>query len=148
MVATLPFGIGPAVSIDEGDINPDFRRVSADLAYWGNMAAQLHRDWRLEKLATKRLAAALAISKRAALETSGRGKVTISEVDAAVEMDATYQGQQAAELEAEFCKMQMEAFRDAIYAKKDMLVSLGAQMRAEMNSEPSIRRLVKEAQEL
>jgi hypothetical protein len=134
---TLPLSAGEAVSINDADINVDFRRVSADLAYWGVLAAKANRAWRIEKLATKRLASVLAIQKRMYLENSGRGKVTISEVESAVETDQSYQEQQNRELEAEFVRDEVASLRDAIYAKKDMLISLGAQLRSERNYDPA-----------
>jgi len=127
-----------AVSIDGENINGEFIRLSADLAYYHAAHAEAVREANLGKLASKNLEGHLKIAFRAQLEDAGR-KVTIPEVDSAVQSDPDYQQSLIDEINLEYEKIRLAGIIDAIRAKKDMLVSYGAQMRAEMQADPFIR---------
>lgn len=126
------------LAVDETNINRHYASIAGDLGYWGRMYASAHREWRVAKLKKQRLEAALKQSKRSELEAA-RGKVTVDQVEAAVVLDAQMQECENEEVEAEFEKQNIGAVVDALLAKKEMLISLGAHMRAEMGGDPLIR---------
>lgn len=138
MIAEFDQQVDELLGVDEANINTHYAKIASELGYWGRMYASVYREWRLAKLQKQRLEAALKQGKRAELEMA-RGKVTIDQVEAAVVADPQMQECENAEVEAEFEKLNVGAVVDALSAKKEMLISLGAHMRAEMGGDPSIR---------
>lgn len=125
--------------VDDFDINGEYVRLSADLAYWNEQYAHAYRSWRVAKLAIDRVKSEQRAIIRANLEFE-KAKVTIAEVESLVLCTPQYQDAVRTELDAEFEKMRLFGVVDAVRAKKEMLVSLGAHMRAEMGPDMSLRR--------
>lgn len=126
------------VQINEADMNAEFVKVPAQLAYWNNRYAIIYRHWLERKAMKEQLYAQLAIDIRTRLSI-GASRVTLTEVESAVLLEPEYQQAKAKEIVAESEKVRLFGILDAIRSKRDMLVSLGANMRAEMQHDPSLR---------
>jgi hypothetical protein len=66
-------------------------------------------------------------------------KATEKTVEASVECDAEYQEVRYRYVEAEAEKVRLAGIMEAMKSKKEMLISLGANLRVEMGSDPMIR---------
>ncbi len=126
-----------SVNTDPLKLDDEFVRLPADLAYWHGQAADALRDYQTAKIDTKRLEARLAIEIREQQILDGK-KPTESTVAAAVETsDDMYDARKhLVSLEAKYERIR--GIVDAVRAKKDMVISIGHQIRAEL-SDPIVR---------
>jgi len=125
------------VQIDRHDLQGEFMRVAADLAYWNEQYAVAYGAHTRSKLEAERIEAELRIAVRERLEDAGK-KTTESMVDANVTRHKTYLAARAAQIDAEEAKVRLGGYLDAIRAKREMLISLGAMVRSEMRADPTI----------
>lgn len=114
-------------------ISEEFVRIAPDIAYWSSHYARAHQDYLTAKLNTKRVRAGFRISERARLIGDGV-KYTESMLDALVDASDTVFAAEAAEIAAEVERSRIMGILEAVRAKKDMLVSIGAHQRAEMSA--------------
>ena len=126
-----------SVNTDPLKLDDEFVRLPADLAYWHGQAANALRAYQTAKIDTKRLEARLSIELREQQILDGK-KPTESTVAAAVETsDEMYEARKnLVGLEADYERIR--GVVDAVRAKKDMVVSIGHQIRAEL-SDPIVR---------
>jgi DNA repair photolyase len=127
------------VTLDPTVITDEMSRVSADFAYWGNRYAKAHREYLRAKILDKRAKAQSYAEKRELLQAT-RGKATVSDIDAAVVLDETVQEAEAAVIECEYDRETLKGCLEAVRAKRDMLITLGAHMREEMKGTPRINK--------
>lgn len=120
-------------------LQEEFVRLPADLAYWNARYAQTYQFWLESKLARERECARLYALHQAKLMTAGKGKVTISEVESSMNQDQAFVDVRTKEIIAESEKIRIAGVVEAIRAKRDMLISIGAHQRAEMQNDPMIR---------
>lgn len=125
-----------SVQIDTLQLQEEYTELPAQLAYWNEQYAKALREYLHAKIARVRLHAKLYFEKRAALS----GKVTEASVDAAIETDPRYCNSRDEEADAEAEATRLRGVVESVRTKKDMLVSLGAHIRAEMVGDPSVRR--------
>lgn len=126
------------VRIDPEDIQEEFVRIPSHLAYWNARYARALRDHLMAKIDLDVLKANLDPAIR--LELMNRGvKVTEAQVSAAIETHEDVVAARMRVAETEVTKNEMYGSLDAIRSKKEMLVSLGAHLRAEMEGDPLIR---------
>ena len=92
----------------------------------------------LAKIDEKVLKANLEPLVRQALAEEG-GKVTEAMVEAAINSNEQYIAAQRDTVEAEVAKHECYGYLDSIRSKKDMIVSLGAHLRVEMEGDPLVR---------
>lgn len=128
-----------SVGVDDFDLQAEFVRLPADLAFWGAQYAEAFRAWNLAKLELERLSAQLSLEIRDALQGQAKGRVTLGEIEQVLHASEPYQVARRAEIEAEAEKVRLYGVVDAVRAKREMLVSLGAQQRAEMANDPMVR---------
>lgn len=121
-------------------LQEEYVRIPADLAYWNARNSAANRNHLVTKMNRERTVARLQIETRAAFEVAGK-KATEALVDATVTMSDEYGVARMAEIEAEVEKAKLSGVVDAIRAKRDMLISLGAHVRAEMQGDPSLREM-------
>jgi hypothetical protein len=119
-----------SVEITPEAIQEEFIRIPADMAYWGAKYAEASRTYLIAEQAVKEVRARL----RLAIRETASAKLTVDAVDAQVEGQAEYQSAKMAEIEAEAAKLLAKVKLDAVIAKRDMAMSLGAHLRAEMGS--------------
>jgi len=127
-----------SVSVEPLAINEEYVELPAALAYWNARYADALREHLKAKMVLDRTEAKLRIECREML--AAEGKVTESMIDAAVERHPDIEIAKLTSIEAEVEKVRISGVAEAVRAKKDMLISLGATMRAEMDGDPSIRK--------
>ena len=125
------------VKLEPTALEEEFVRYTPDLAYWGGQLADAKREAALVKLARDTAASDLDSAGRDAL--AGEKKPTEAAVSAWVQKHPLMQESERALIAAEYHVDRVRAVYDAIRAKRDMLVGLGAQARAEMQGDPLTR---------
>lgn len=125
------------VKLEPTALEEEFVRYTPDLAYWGAQLADAKRDEALVKLARDTTASDLDAAARDAL--AGEKKPTEAAVSAWVQKHPTMQEAERAVIDSAHHTDKVRAVYDAIRAKRDMLVGLGAQARAEMQGDPVTR---------
>lgn len=126
------------VTIDELLLDDAFKRTPAELAYWNARFADANRAYLLEKIESDRMAAQLYLEQREILLTLER-KPTEAMIKASVECDDRHYNARIKLVTAEAEKVRLRGVCEAMLAKKDMLQSLGAKLRAEMAGDPTVR---------
>ncbi len=126
------------VKINPEDMQEEFVRIPADLAYWNGKYAQALREHLISKLDRDVMKANLEPMMRQELMEAG-AKITEAVVKAAIESNETMVEAERRVVEAEVGKNEVFGYLDAIRSKKEMLISLGAHLRAEMEGDPMIR---------
>jgi hypothetical protein len=128
------------VTIDRDAITDEYVRVAADLAYWSKKHADAELDMLVAKAKVKEIESTAYLQARELLENDPSVKrATESMVDAtANRMPAvTRAREEYAETSAR--RKELEGVVMAISSKREMLISLGATLRKEMDGEPSMR---------
>ena len=121
-------------------LQEEFVRMSADYAYWNECSAEAFKHWQELKSKREEVYATRLKDVREDLQfeldsdPNKKGKVTVSEVESAVLTDTYYRDAKAAEIAAEAEKVRLVGYLEALRTKRDMLISLGAHQRAEMDS--------------
>ncbi len=123
--------LADCVSIDATRINEEFTRLPGDVAYLSELYSQANRAHLVAKAEFEFLEAQRAIYHREVAQDTGR-KATEGSIREAVVTDPEYQAGRLRVVEAEAEKQACRGRLDAVMAKKDMLVSLGATLRAEL----------------
>lgn len=121
-----------SVEIIPEAIQEEFVRVPVDLAYWGERYAEAVKEFLTAEHERKTLYATLRLQVRELAASKGE-KLTEKDCDAWVEQTPKFQQAKLAEIEAEAAKIAAKARLDAVTAKRDMCMSLGAHIRAEMS---------------
>ncbi len=120
-------------------IQDEFCKVPAAIATWAERHANaIGQSLRAEEN-RKQMEAALYLEFREEARSGGTKK-TEAEIDASVRTDARFVASKRTEIEAEIYRVKMKGMADAVFAKKDMLVSLGAHIRQEMGGHPRINK--------
>ena len=128
------------------DLDEDMRRVSADFAYWGERFWQ-GLEAHLKLKAEYERAEALAYIEERERLLDIDGKATEAQVKAAVSKRPELFKMKLRVLGAEAQKAKFKHRAEAVAMKKDMLQSLGAKVRKEMENDPVLRSLyAKEAE--
>lgn len=127
-----------SVSITPEALSEEFARVALDLAYWNAQYADRLREYREAEIQQKRTRAMLYIKHRTLL-TEANGKTTEAQVDAAVLLDEDMVAADTQVIVTEVEKEKARGVLDAVRAKREMVVSLGAHIRAEMAGDPVLR---------
>lgn len=120
-----------AVEIIPEAIREEFVRVPADLAYFGARYADAVKAYLMAEHDRKSMAAQVRLRVRATAQAAGT-KITEADIEATVEQTPEYRAVKLAEIEAEAAKLAAKVKLDAVSAKRDMVMSLGAYIRAEM----------------
>jgi len=128
-----------SVAIYPEQIQEEFCRAPADIAYWGQKSSDATRDHRLAELRRREGEAQLQLEHRERLAAMGM-KATEAAVEAAVRTDPRWHALQVAEIESEAGMLAARTHYQAVLAKKDMVQSLGAIMRSELDRVPQAPR--------
>lgn len=137
-MASEEFDLDDVFEIDSVNLNDAFCRQPAELAYWNGEYAKAYRAAAAAKANEKQVRAATREVVRERLMAM-RGKATLPDIDSALEIHEDVVEATEQTTEADYEKVRIFGIVDAIRAKKDMLISVGAQLRAEMEHDPSIR---------
>lgn len=126
------------VGIDPLTLNDEFVRIPSDLAYWNARYARALRAYLTAKVDKDITRGRLEPMMRLAIQNAG-GKPTEKQIDALIDSNQDYIDACYKLVDAEVEKNEVYGALDAIRSKKEMLVSLGAHLRAEMQGDPRIR---------
>lgn len=126
-----------SVLIDPLCITDEYVRLPSDLAYWNQRHSDALKAHLRAKIELDRVEAMVYLEKR---EGGVDGKrLTVDGVNAAVAVDPRVLSAREAAVLAEVEKSRLHGVVSAVGAKKDMLVSLGAHVRQEMDGDPVVR---------
>jgi hypothetical protein len=131
-------------NIDPLNINDEFVRIPSDIAYCNALYSDARKDKLYAELVRTRTVARLRIEHRERLLEEEK-KATEGMISSAVEDDDRYQLAYQAEIDAEIREVRYRGVCEALRAKKDALISLGAQYRAEMDSDPMVKKTARDA---
>lgn len=129
--------LAECVQIEPLAIEEEFVRVPADLAYWNERYTRAVDAFHRAKIRVSKLEALLSIEHREAL--TANGKATEKMIEAAVESDQRLLDARDSLVNAEVEKVRLAGYCEAVRTKRDMIISIGAHLRAEMGGDPSIR---------
>jgi hypothetical protein len=124
--------------IDPSALEDEFVRCPGDIAYIAGLHAKAMGVHLIAKIRQKRLRALLTAEARQALINLG-SKATVAEVEAAVDSDIRWIEAQVEEDTANVLREDAKGKLLAAVAKRDMIIQMGANFRAEMQRDPSIR---------
>lgn len=130
--------VSEALDIDEFTLKAEFIRLPADMGYWNARYAEALRLHLRMKHACEMCWAGLDLEYREKQLEVGAKKLTEKGLESSIESDARYIEAKSAEVEAESERWRMRGIVDSLSAKRDMLMSLGAYVRQEMQ-DPLIR---------
>lgn len=145
--------LGRCVELYPETINEEFVRLPADLAYWAHRYAEALRGHLRAKLAAEKARAQLRQEHRVVLENVARGgaekagRVTESQVEAAVDMDSRWEAARLAEVEAEVERVRLQGVMRALETKGHMVTALGQQVLAEKRADPVLREMSRDRTE-
>jgi hypothetical protein len=125
------------VKLEPTALEEEFVRYTADLAYWGQQLAEVKQAESLVKLSRDTTQADLDVGAREAL--AGDKKPTEAMISAWVQKHPAMVAAEKECIGATYEVDRVRAVWEALRSKRDMLVGLGAQQRAEMQHEPSIK---------
>jgi len=132
------------VSIDEDDLNAEYIRVSTDLAYWAKKHGEAEHDFLAAKANVKRAeATAYEQAMHDLADEYETGKIskkpTEKMVEARAQLDPEVEDAHDRYARSAGWRREVEGYVEAIQSKRDMLVSLGADLRKERQNEPYLR---------
>jgi len=128
------------VHLDPLALDEEFIRLPADVAYWNERYAQTIRAHLVVKHDMDKTRAAVMLEIREDAANTGV-KMTVADVEARVLVDGRVADATVAAIEAEAAMKHARVRCDSLSAKRDMLQSLGAKVRAEMAGDPAVREL-------
>lgn len=125
------------VQLEQSNLQGEFVKYTADLSHWGEKVAAARREESMAKMQRDVQAADLDTMGREVLALEK--KPTEAMVASWVTRHPVMQSAEKALIDASFELDRAKAIYDALRSKRDMLVGLGAQQRAEMQHDPSIK---------
>ena len=120
-------------NIDPMSLNDEYGRLPSDFAYWSEKYADSKKAFALAKVDRDITRSRLRMIARETIEVSGK-RATESMVDATVELDPAWLEVKTKEIECEAESLRIHGVLESLRAKRDMLIQMGAQARAEMKS--------------
>lgn len=135
-----------SVGIDRQDIQAEYAAVAGQLAFWTEQYAEAQGTAGQAKYALEVVEARMGLRHREILRqkvetgqlTVARG-ITEAMVREQVVLDPDYRAARLGLIEAEAAEARLNGIAKAVATKRDMLISLGAHVRAEMGLDPVIR---------
>lgn len=126
------------LSIDPSALDDEFLACPMDTAHLGRKLSEAIKAHLKAKKAAKRIRALVGVEVRATKRIDGK-PLGVDAVKDEVELDPRVDAADAAEIEAEATRERAKTDFEAVRAKRDMLVQLGAARRAEWESDPVVR---------
>lgn len=123
-----------SVTIDDENLSSEFSRVSSDVAYWSRRLARLEADLIRAKAALKKVEADGYCFAMEHLTNATGKRPTQKYLEAYVETMPEVQEAHEAIARVTEARTEARGYVDAISAKRDMLVQLGANRRQELKA--------------
>lgn len=134
--------LSECVTIEPLAIQEEYIRLPADMSYWNARYADAVRGHLLAKHELERVEAQQQLEQREKLAAEGK-KPTEAMVSSAVLMSDEYNKAKLASIEAEVAKTRAAGRVDDLHSKREMLISMGAHIRKEMDGDPVLREQMK-----
>lgn len=131
------------IDLDDAQLNEEYTKYSGDLAYWNARYVKALRSYMLAKFIYEKTRARLWLEIREDAKAEG-DRLTADDLKCEVRMRDEYEQAHLALIEAEAEKERMRKFAESLTAKRDMLQSFGAKLRAELEGDPSLRKYTRE----
>lgn len=125
--------------IDPVDLNREFCELAPRLAFWNAQLAEATKKSMIAKAEWDAEAARKLLESREEARLDPKSKVTVDEINAKVLLDDEVSDAHAVWIEAEAERVRLRGIVEAVLCKRDMLQSLGAKLRAEMQGDPVLR---------
>ena len=127
--------VGDLLSIDETDLSSEYAAQAARFAYVAVLKAQAKREWGEAERTRKEDEAKAFVNYKSDPEQIPTGSKTVTDGFAKqlVDSDAQVNELRQEEIEAEYGYRVLEALSDALGQRAQMLISLGADLRQEMD---------------
>lgn len=132
------------VTIEPLAIQEEYIRLPADMSYWNARYADAVRVHLHAKHELERVEAQQQLEQREKLAAEGK-KPTEAMVSASVLLSDEYNKAKLTAIEAEVGKMRAAGRVDDLHSKREMLISMGAHIRKEMDGDPVLREQMKGA---
>lgn len=127
-----------AVEVDPLALDEEFKTIASRIATFNERYSRALRRHLLAKIEVDRAYAATYLTLREEANEAG-DKVTEALLKSQVEQDPRYIKARTDGVEAEVEKVRLYGVLESLRAKKDAIISLGANMRAELGGDPSLR---------
>ena len=131
-----------AIDISPEALEEEFVRVPADLAYWNERYAVSLRMWLSAKVERERIMGELLCDPlfiEELEEKLQKKKPSVDQIKGAILNHKSYITARISEAANEAEKTRLRGCVDAVASKRDMLISLGAHVRLEMQHDPVLR---------
>jgi len=127
--------VGDLLSIDETDLSSEYAAQAARFAYVAVLKAQAKREWGEAERARKENEANAFVDYKSDMTQIPEGSKTITDGFAKqlVDSDPEVNDLKKQEIQAEYGYRVLEALSDALSQRAQMLISLGADLRQEMD---------------
>ena len=122
-----------AVTIDPDDLASEYARTPADLAYWGMVSAEAEAAYQAAKDRLRLVESTALLSAHMAADQATK-RPPAARVEAMAEQAQPVQLAREELVRADSVRRRMRAVCDGIGAKLQALISLGAQLRRELDS--------------
>jgi len=126
-----------SVSVDDTNLNGEFVKLSSAYAYYSAEYADAVDKEAKAKFLVKKTYAERYLFLREDLQNAGV-KVTEAILDSHVQIDTLYQQAYMLHIEAQTNKTEVWGILEALKVKRDSLITIGANMRAERDSSISL----------
>jgi hypothetical protein len=126
------------VNINDLDLDREMRQVSADLVYWNHRFGDAVKAALNTKLQAKMASAQAWQDALAFLVNSNASKTSEKAIEARANLDPVWVKAKEKEADAEADQARLRGICDAVAGKRDMLRSLAAKLRKEMETDPSV----------
>jgi hypothetical protein len=127
-----------SVDVEPTLLQEEFIRLPADVAYWNERYAGKLKAHLATKVEVDHLHARLYIEIRETMEAEGK-KATESAVEAKIETSPVYHQMRLTLVGLEAEVAHLKGVLEAVRTKREMVISLGAQLRQELQHDPVIR---------
>ena len=135
-----------AVTIDELAIQEEYIRLPSDVAYWGAKYAQADKEYLMAKVVLDRLERQLySVCRDELLRTEKRPTEAL--ISSAIADSDEWLEAKEHLVECEYQRTLLKGSAEALRAKREVIISLGAHLRLEMMRDPVLRDQVKDARE-
>lgn len=139
MVVDRDAFLADCVKIEPAALQEEFVRLPGDFAYWAEQHALATESFLTAEAGRKHEEARLYLLAGQKVNPATGKSYTIDGVKALVETDPSFQAAKHVEVQAEVELARAKNVMEALRTKREALISLGATIRQEMQTDPLVR---------
>lgn len=139
--------IQEAVAVDPLSIDDEFASLPGQIVRYNNLFSDAMKTLLLAEAAEDRMWAKMYILHREESRDE-KAKITETEIKSLIESSKEWQRVHDAVIDAKIEKQRLHGVLDALSAKRDALISIGAKMRAELAGQPHLREMTRTARDI